>query len=81
MSNHHGKPLTPVKPCGMEVIYLYPCPFCRREIPIIAPTTPTVAQCDGCRKTFPIVPVDEKSVMYIKLMLGHGKAGIDPDYL
>ena len=75
------KPLTPVKPTGMEVIYLYPCPFCEREVPLIAPTRPAMAQCDACRKNFPIVPVDDRTIRYFKIMLAGGKASIDPDFL
>ena len=52
---------TPVRPSGMEVIYLYPCPHCGREVPFISPTRPDRARCDACRGTFPIVPVDERS--------------------
>lgn len=75
------KPLTPVKPTGMEVIYLYPCPFCGREVPLMAPTQPAMAQCDECRRNFPIVPVDERTLRYIKIMLAGGRAAIDPDFL
>lgn len=74
-------PLTPVKPSGLELIYLYTCPYCRRDVPLIAPTTPILAQCDACRRSFPVVPVDEKTVQFIKIMLASGKASIDPDFL
>jgi hypothetical protein len=50
------KPLTPVRPMGMEIVFLYPCPHCAREVTLIAPTRPSMAQCDACRKNFPIVP-------------------------
>lgn len=75
------RPLSPVKPSGLELIYIYPCPFCDRQVPLIAPTQPTMAPCDACGKHFPIVPADEKTVRYIKLMTAGGKAGIDPDFL
>jgi hypothetical protein len=75
------KPLAPVKPVGLEMIYLYPCPFCEREVPLIAPTRPAMAQCDSCRKNFPIVPVDEHTVRYVKIMLAGGRASVDPDFL
>ncbi|MBU1248871.1 MAG: hypothetical protein KKB70_09240 [Proteobacteria bacterium] len=75
------KPVTPVRPAAMEVIYLYPCPYCEREVPLIAPTRPAMAQCDSCRKQFPIVPVDERTLRYFKVMLAGGKASIDPDFL
>jgi hypothetical protein len=34
------KPVAPVKPGSMEVIFLYACPFCRREIPLVSPAHP-----------------------------------------
>jgi hypothetical protein len=75
------KPLTPVKPTGLELIYLYPCPFCQRQVPLLSPTQPSMAQCDACQGHFPIVPADERSVRFVKLMLANGKAGVDPDFL
>lgn len=76
-----AKPQPPVKPTGLELIYFYACPYCERQVPLLSPTQPTMAQCDACRKHFPIVPVDERSVTFIKIMLAQGKAGIDPDFL
>ncbi|MGE4299378.1 MAG: hypothetical protein AB7E47_15285 [Desulfovibrionaceae bacterium] len=75
------KPLTPVKPTGMELIYLYECPFCERKVPLISPTQPAMAQCDACSQHFPIVPVDDRGVRFVKVMLANGKAAIDPDFL
>jgi hypothetical protein len=54
------RPLTPVKPSGMEIICFYPCPFCSREVPLVSPTQPAMVRCDSCGKDFPIVPVDER---------------------
>lgn len=76
-----SKPLMPVRPMGMEIVFLYPCPHCAREVTLIAPTRPTMAQCDACRKSFPIVPVDDRTLRYFKIMLNGGKAAIDPDFL
>jgi len=75
------RPIIPVKPSGLEVIYLYPCPFCGRQVPLVAPVKPTVAECDACRQRFPVVPADEKTVRFVKLMTANGNAGIDPDYV
>ena len=61
-----SKPVMPVKPMGMEVIFLYQCPHCSREVPLIAPTRPAMTQCDACRKSFPIVPVDDRTLRYLK---------------
>ncbi len=79
--NKSSKPVLPVKPVNMEIIYLYPCPFCEREVPLIAPTRPAMAQCDACRKNFPIVPVDDRTIRYVKLIMAGGKASVDPDFL
>ncbi len=75
------KPLLPVKPTGIELVYLYVCPFCQRQVPIVSPTQPSMVQCEACRSSFPIVPVDDKTVQFVKIVLANGKAGIDPDFL
>lgn len=74
------KPLIPVKPQSMEVVYFYPCPFCERGVPVVAPTQPTLVRCDACGKQFPIVPVDERTVRFIKIMSAGGRAAVDPDF-
>lgn len=74
-------PPAPVRPVKVELVYMYPCPHCGREVPLIAPTTPSRVRCDACREHFPIVPVDEKTLQFIKLMQAGGPAGIDPDFL
>ncbi|MFW5836758.1 MAG: hypothetical protein ACOCVM_02025 [Desulfovibrionaceae bacterium] len=75
------KPITPVKPKSMEVVYIYPCPYCEREVPQLAPFQPAMAQCDACGRTFPIVPVEESSVRFMKIMLANGQAAVDSDFL
>ena len=37
--------------------------------------------CDGCGKQFPIIPVDEHGLHYVRIMLANGKAAANPDYL
>ena len=74
------KPLNPVRPDGLEVIFFYPCPHCRRQVPLISHTQPSMAQCDSCMQHFPIVPVDERTVRFLKVMLDNGRAAIDPDF-
>ena len=81
MADDKNVPVSPVKPRSMEMIYLYPCPFCEREVPMLSPTVPQMAQCDACRRTFPIVPVDEKTIKFIKVVLANGQASIDPDFV
>ncbi len=75
------KPLQPVKPIAMEIIYLYPCPFCNKKVAVSAPLQPSMIKCDGCFKPFPVVPADENSIKFIKLILDEGRAGIAPDFI
>lgn len=65
----------------MELVFFYPCPFCQRELPLVAPSQPGIITCDVCRQNFPIIPVDEHSIQYVKLMLADGRAAVDPDFL
>lgn len=77
----NAKPASPVKPKGMELIFIYSCPFCQREVPLVAPTSPAVVRCDVCTRTFPVIPIEEKTVSFIKLMLGNGASAIDADFM
>ncbi|MDR2161522.1 MAG: hypothetical protein LBO77_05200 [Desulfovibrio sp.] len=76
-----AKPPAPVKPTGMELVFFYVCPYCGRELPLVAPPQPTMITCEVCRQNFPIVPIDEHTVQFVKLMLADGPAAIDPDFL
>jgi hypothetical protein len=75
------RPVSPVKPDRLEVIYIYSCPYCERDVPQLAPFQPAMAQCDACGRSFPIVPVEESSVRFMKIMLAGGKAAVDSDFL
>lgn len=75
-----GRPQQPVPPDGMEILFFYQCPRCGRHVPLVSPTQPAMAQCDACGKPFPIVPVDERSLHYVRIMLAGGKAAVDPDF-
>ncbi len=74
-------PVAPVKPVGLEFLFIYACPFCRQQHSIIPFTRPATMRCDQCRKQFPIIPVDGKTLAYLKFMLANGKACIDPDFV
>lgn len=74
------KPVQPVAPSGMELIFLYTCPYCHKDVGVVAPTQPTMARCDTCSKLFPILPVDERSVQYVRLMMGNGLSAMDSDF-
>lgn len=75
------RPVQPVPPTGMELIFFYKCPRCGRNLALIAPTQPTMVQCESCRQPFPLVPVDARTVQYIKLMMAGGRAAADPDFV
>ncbi len=75
-----NKPLQPVKPVGIELIFLYPCPFCKHQVPTLSPTSPAAIRCEECGGEFPVFPIDEKSVVFIKTVLADGQAAIDPSF-
>jgi len=75
------RPPQPVRPESMEIMFYYRCPHCRHQVAVLSPFHPSMTQCDACGKTFPIMPVDERSVSYIKIMLANGRAAVDPDFL
>lgn len=75
------RPLIPEKPVDMDIVYYYKCPFCQRKVPLIAPSQPSMGQCDACHKQFPVVPADECTLVFIKTILDYGQAGIDPNYI
>ncbi|MBD5552796.1 MAG: hypothetical protein HDQ44_00510 [Desulfovibrio sp.] len=81
MSERQARPVAPVPPDGMEVIFFYKCPHCGYHIGVPSPTEPRMITCDGCRKAFPIIPVDEHGIHYIRIMLAGGRAATDPDFL
>ncbi len=77
----NARPVSPVKPTAMELIFIYPCPYCRRDLTMLAPTVAAIVQCDVCGKQFPVVPVEERTVAFVKLMLDNGAAAVDSDYM
>ncbi len=75
-----SKSINPVAPSGMEIIFFYTCPQCKHPVGLVAPTHPAMAQCDFCHQMFPVLPVDERGVQYVKLMMGNGLSAMDLDY-
>ncbi len=80
-SRETRRPLTPVPPHDMEIIFLYTCPHCGAKVAVISPTKPAMARCDSCGEPFPLTPVDERTIQYIRLMLADGRAAVDPDFI
>ena len=81
MSENLDKPPAPVKPGGLELVFIYACPHCANDNPVLASYRRTVTCCQNCQKNFTIIPVEEKTVLFIKLILGNGAAAIDPDFI
>ena len=44
------RPLEPVAPDGMELLFFYRCPHCLRHVPLVNPVEPRNVRCDGCGK-------------------------------
>ncbi len=74
------RPQQPVSPDAMEMLFFYACPQCKRHVPLIAPTQPAMVSCENCHYSFPIMPVDERSLHFVRIMLANGKAAVDPDF-
>jgi DNA-directed RNA polymerase subunit RPC12/RpoP len=64
----------------MELVVMYPCPQCGRQVPLLAPVDPAMARCDACQYRFPVAPVDEKTVRFLKTITGDGQALTEPGY-
>jgi len=65
----------------MTIIFTYTCPFCGQENHIPSPFSPGLLHCVSCMKAFPIIPVDERTIRYIHLMLDNGRAAADADFI
>lgn len=81
MAERNVRPQAPVPPDGMEILFFYQCPRCGRHVSVVAPTEPRMISCEFCRASFPIIPVDEHGLHYVRIMLAGGKAATDPDFL
>lgn len=81
MADKHARPLAPVPPDGMDLLIFYKCPHCGKHVGVSSPTEPRMVTCEGCRMAFPIIPVDEHGVHFIRIMLAGGKAAADPDFM
>lgn len=81
MADNLARPVSPVPPDGMEILIFYKCPHCGKHIGLAAPTEPRMVTCESCRMAFPIIPIDEHGLHYIRIMLAGGKAAADPDFM
>ncbi len=74
------KPISPVAPSDMELIFFYVCPKCKTPVAVPSPTQPATTACTYCNFIFPILPVDARGVQYVKLMMGRGLSAMDLDF-
>lgn len=81
MTHQPDKILTPVPPDGMEILFFYKCPKCGKHTGTPSPTEARLLTCDACRTAFPIIPIDEHNLHFVRIMLANGKAAADPDFL
>lgn len=81
MERKSARPLAPVPPDGMELLFYYRCPRCGRHMGVSSPTEPRMIRCENCHLDFPIIPVDDHTIQYLHIMLEHGRATADPDFL
>lgn len=80
MSSTH-RPVQPVAPSGMDMLFYYLCPYCGQRMALLAPTQPAQVYCEACGQPFPILPVDDRTVRFLKIMLDNGRAATDPDFV
>lgn len=73
-------PVQLVLPKSMELVFFYRCPGCGCRNPLIAPAQPSMTHCKSCGEPFPVTPVDERTVRYVKIMLTNDRAALDPDF-
>lgn len=71
---------TPVHPISLELVLMYPCPRCGRQVPLMAPVDPSMARCDACDHRFPVAPVDEKTIRFLKTITSDGQTLVEPEY-
>ncbi len=74
------KDIEPARPVGMDIVFMYRCPHCGNEQPVPSPVSPAMIPCMICQNYYPIIPVEESTLYFIRLMLQDGKAAIDPDF-
>jgi ribosomal protein S27E len=79
--NVSGKTINPVKPSALELVFMYRCPHCDNENTLLAPTRPGLVRCNVCRRDFAIIPVEERTISFIKLILANGTSAIDQDFM
>lgn len=73
--------VTPVAPTGMDLVFTYRCPYCGKKNHLVSPLQPETVVCSTCTKSFPVLPVDDRSIHFIHIMLNSGRAAVDQDFV
>lgn len=75
------KDVAPVAPSAMNLVFIYRCPHCGKKNHLVSPLQAAQVMCGVCAQPFPVLPVDERTVHFIHLMLNHGRAAVDQDFV
>ena len=76
-----NRPVQPVPPVAMEMIFFYTCPQCGWHAAVGNATEAKLIPCESCGLRFPITPVEEHYLHFMRIMTGAGRAAADPDFL
>ena len=70
------RPVQPVPPAAMEMIFFYTCPQCGWHAAVGNPTEAKLIPCESCGLRFPIIPVEEHYLHFMRIMTGAGRAAV-----
>lgn len=73
--------VTPVGPCSLDLVFSYRCPHCGKKNHLISPMQPEMVSCGSCSQAFPVLPVDDRTIHFIQIMLNNGRAAVDQDFV
>ena len=57
------------------------CPHCGQPNYVPEPVQPESCRCGRCAQTFPIIPVDRRTLQYLRIMFDNGRAAADIDFI
>ena len=77
----NSRPVQPVAPSGMAILFTYVCPHCGQQNYIPEPVQPESCRCGRCAQPFPIIPVDRRTLHYLRIMFDNGRAAADIDFI
>ncbi len=75
------RPVQPVAPTSMNVFFGYACPHCGQLNHVPAQLKPTQIHCGQCGFAYPLIPVDERTLHFMHIMLDNGRAAADADFV